>query len=150
MILVFVFGLGLMLCIACLILIWFEIGMMFVCTCIWGADPGLLSQVLLLRLYSSVSVKNRIQLLACSVWAMRCIALLWRAILGPLCVGFHMLIGGVAMCFCHCFGTMCNWDFGMWGAKIYFFYGFPCIGHIWILVFEYFGHLLHSQLSISG
>jgi hypothetical protein len=33
-------------------------------------------------------VKNSVDLLACGVWAMRCIALLWRDILKPFMCGF--------------------------------------------------------------
>ena len=59
------------------------------------------SSGLLLKLPTSVSVKNQVDFLAYSVWVMRCTALLWHDILRPLCVGSHMLIGGVAMCLCH-------------------------------------------------
>ena len=38
---------------------------------------------MLLSLHAFVSVRNRVLLLASSVWVMRSAALLWRAILGP-------------------------------------------------------------------
>jgi hypothetical protein len=43
---------------------------------------------LLLRLPALVNVKNRVVLLACSVWVMRCTTLLSRAILRPFKYGF--------------------------------------------------------------
>ena len=42
---------------------------------------------LLLNLRALVSVKNRVFLLACSIWVMRCTALLCRAILRPFING---------------------------------------------------------------
>jgi hypothetical protein len=42
---------------------------------------------LFLRLHALVNVKNRMFLLVCSVWVMRCIALLCRAIFRPLKYG---------------------------------------------------------------
>ena len=53
---------------------------------------------LLLSLLALVNVRNQVLLGACSVWVMRCTALLCRAILRPLSMGFHMWIGGGAMC----------------------------------------------------
>ena len=43
---------------------------------------------LLLRLLALVSVKNRVFLLACNVWAMRCTALLCCAFVRPFTYGF--------------------------------------------------------------
>ena len=53
--------------------------------CVGGAIPRLLVVVvnLLLRLSALVSVKNLMFWLACNVWAVRCTALLCRAILRP-------------------------------------------------------------------
>ena len=39
-----------------------------------------------------------------------------------LSMGVRMLIVSGAMCLCRCFGIVYNWDFGIGGAKIYFFY----------------------------
>ena len=84
-ILVFAFGLGPLLCIE------------------FVFDSGVVeSGGLLLKLFALVNVKNRVDLLACSVWAMRCIALLWRDILRPFMCGFsHVERGGLATCLCH-------------------------------------------------
>ena len=85
---------------------------------------------LLLRLLALVSVRNHVHLLACSVWVMRCIALLWRAILRPFICGFShvdrrcghvslsLLWHTVKLGFCY-----------VRGQKM-FFYGFPSIGQI--------------------
>ena len=43
------------------------------------------------------------------VTTLRCTTLLCCAILRPLSMGVHMLIIGGAMCFCHCYGTVCSW-----------------------------------------
>ena len=43
---------------------------------------------LLLNLHVLVGVENRVFLLVCSIWVMRCIALLWHAILRPFISGF--------------------------------------------------------------
>ena len=77
----FVFHLGLGVCLRCPVLVWLGIGILFVGMCIQGAIMGLFSLVVdLLRLLVLVSVKNRVFLLACNVWVMRCNALLCLAI----------------------------------------------------------------------
>ena len=58
------------------------------------------------RLHALVNVKNWMFLLACSVWVMRCTALLCRAILRPFTFGFshvdrrwgHVSIVVIAQC----------------------------------------------------
>ena len=89
-----------------------------------------------------ISVKNHVNLLAYSDWAMRCIALLWRDILRPFMCWFshvdrrwgHMslsLLGHIMLLGAH--GIV-----GVWvgeGLEELFFYGFPCIRCIGILEF---------------
>jgi hypothetical protein len=43
---------------------------------------------LLLKFHALISVRNLVNLLACSVWAMRCITMLWHDILRPFMRGF--------------------------------------------------------------
>ena len=50
-------------------------------------------------------------------------------------MGVHMLTGGGAICLCHCGGTVCNWGFGVGGARRYSSCGYPCIVHIYFLAF---------------
>ena len=46
------------------------------------------SSGLLLKLHAWVCVKISVDLLACGIWAMRCIAMLWRDIRKPFMCGF--------------------------------------------------------------
>ena len=56
-----------------------------------------------------VSVKNRVFLLACSVWVMSGLLCCVLQFLGLLGMGVHMLIVGGAMCLCHCVGIVYSW-----------------------------------------
>ena len=85
----------------------------------------------MLRLPTLVNVKNRVFLLACSVWVMRCTPLLCRAILRPFkygCSHIDSKWGHVSLSF-----LWHNVQFGFWnlrGQKMFFFCGYPCIGRI--------------------
>ena len=69
-----------------------------ICSCGW-----------LLKWPALILVKYRVFLLACSVWAIRCIALLCLAILSPLCMDVHMSRVGGAMCPYRFCGIVCSW-----------------------------------------
>ena len=93
-----------------------------VCSCGW-----------LLRLHALVRVKSHVFLLACSVWVMRCTALLCLVILRHFRYEFSHIDrrwGHVSL------SLLWMLLFGMWGAKIYFPRAYPCVGlnfRVWII-----------------
>ena len=68
------------------------------------------SSGLLLRLHALVSVKNPVFLLACSVWVMRCTALLCHASMRPFALGetLELLFFFLSLCACFFWWLLCK------------------------------------------
>lgn len=80
---------------------------------------------LLLKVHAFTNVKNLVNLLAWSVWAMRWTTLLCVAIISP----FDMLVCAFRqeMCLCHCWDILCSWILDVWLTRRYSFYSGPYI-----------------------
>ena len=67
----------------------------------------------LLRWPALIMVRNLVFLLACSVWVIRCIALLCLAILSPVRYVCSHVDNKWAACLGHSYDIVCNWGFGL-------------------------------------
>lgn len=64
----------------------------------------------MLTLLAFIGVKKQVDLLVCNMCAIKKMTLLCMVNLIIYCVGLHMWLGGVAMCFYHRLGIVCKRD----------------------------------------